>query len=461
MKPLIAAALFGIVLMFAGFSLKSKTGAVSLAITLFALLLGVNIWELLTVTPEGLAAPIFDDRNMMRVDRYSILFNLLMTGCTVLYALLVGKDVARVGVHVSDYFALVMFMLCGVYLLSGYNNLLMLFLGIEILSIPQYILAGSDKRNLKSSEASLKYFLMGSFSTGILLMGIALLYGANGSFNVYSFEKFSSVNVDPMALGGVLLLIIALGFKVSAAPMHLWTPDVYDGAPTPFTAYMATVVKAAVFVAFLRLFHLSFRNLAESWTVVLSVITALTLLIGNLTAVFQQSVKRMLAYSSIAQAGFMLFAVLSINDTARDGMLLYAVAYSIATIGLFAVLLKLKDYTYDGFNGLARTQPALAFVTTIFLLSLVGIPLTGGFMAKYFVLQAAMEQGGLMWLVIFALLMAAVSAYYYFRVIMAMYFKTGEPEMESAITVRDKWLLGVTCGLVILIGVAPGLVLNN
>jgi NADH-quinone oxidoreductase subunit N len=169
----------------------------------------------------------------------------------------------------------------------------------------------------------------------------------------------------------------------------------------------------------------------------------------------------MLAYSSIAQAGFMLFAVLSINDTARDGLLLYAVAYSIATIGLFAVLLKLKDYTYDGFNGLARTQPALAFVTTIFLLSLVGIPLTGGFMAKYFVLQAAMEQGNLMWLVIFALLMAAVSAYYYFRVIMAMYFKTGEPELESAVSVRDKWLLGFTCALVILIGVAPGLVLGS
>jgi len=170
-------------------------------------------------------------------------------------------------------------------------------------------------------------------------------------------------------------------------------------------------------------------------------------------------VKRMLAYSSIAQAGFMLFAVLAVNETAEQGIVLYAVAYSIATIGLFAVLLKMKDYTYDGFNGLARREPALAFMTTIFLLSLVGIPLTGGFMAKYFVLQAAVQQGGLMWLVIFALLMAAVSAYYYFRVIIAMYFKTGEPELESAVSVRDKWLLGVTCALVILIGVAPGLVL--
>lgn len=454
MNSLIAATVFGVLLMFAGFGLKDRRSAVRLAQCLFAVLLGVNVYDLMHTEP-GNTLPIFS--GMLQITRYSMWFNILMTGCTFLYSLLIGRHVLRVGNHVAEYFALICFILCGVYLLSSYSNLLTLFIGIEIISIPQYILAGSDKRNLKSSEASLKYFLMGSFSTGILLMGITLLYGASGNFSTYAFRLFSDANVSPIGLAGVIFIMIALGFKVSAAPMHLWTPDVYDGAPTPFTAYMATVAKAAAFMAFLKLFHNSFHNLSASWTLVLAVITAATLFVGNITAVFQQSVKRMLAYSSIAQAGFMLFAVLSIGGAGQQGMQLYAVAYSVATIGLFAVLLKMKDYTYDGFNGLARREPTLAFVTTIFLFSLAGLPLTGGFMAKYYVLQAVVQQGNLMWLVIFALVMAAISAYYYFRVIMAMYFKTGEPELHSEVSTGDKWLLGITCALVILLGVAPQL----
>jgi NADH-quinone oxidoreductase subunit N len=251
-----------------------------------------------------------------------------------------------------------------------------------------------------------------------------------------------------------------LSFKVSAAPMHMWTPDVYDGSPTPFTAFMATVVKAAAFFAFLRLFMVSFGSLSDHWSLILAIITAATLLVGNVTAVFQQSVKRMLAYSSIAQAGFMLFAVLAVNAIAMQAILIYAVAYSVATIGIFSVLVKLKDYTYDGFNGLARTEPLVAFVTTIFLFSLAGIPLTGGFMAKYYVLLAIVKQGQLMWLVIFALLMAAISVYYYFRVIIAMYFKPGNPELTSPITSQDRALLVVTCAIVLLLGIFPQLFLN-
>ena len=384
----------------------------------------------------------------------------LMTGCSFLYVLLMGKEIQKVGAHVAEYFALIFFILCGLYILATYNNLLMLFLGIEILSIPQYILAGSDKRNLKSSEASLKYFLMGAFSTGILLMGIALLYGATRTFDVGQIVvELHNEALNPLALAGVLFLMIALSFKVSAAPMHMWTPDVYDGAPTPFTAYMATIVKAGAFFAFLRLFQGTFNGISEHWTLVLAIITAATLLVGNVTAVFQQSVKRMLAYSSIAQAGFMLFAVLGVNGIGWQGIIIYAVAYSVATIGIFSVLVKLKDYTYDGFNGLAKKEPLLAFTATIFLFSLAGIPLTGGFMAKYYVLSAVMTQGHLMWLVIFALLMAAISVYYYFRVIIAMYFKPGTPELNSPVTAWDKFMLIVTCIIVILIGILPQLLL--
>jgi NADH-quinone oxidoreductase subunit N len=456
MKSIIATTVFGIIMMFAGFMLRDRKSAVGLAQVLLLVLLGINIWDITTVAP-GYTMPIYN--GMLRMDSDALWLNALMTGCTLLYACLVGKEVLRVGTQVAEYFALIFFMLCGVYVLSSYHSLLMMFLGIEILSIPQYILAGSDKRNLKSSEASLKYFLMGSFSTGILLMGIALLYGASGSFYISSFSVFTADTVSPIAVSGLLLVMIALGFKVSAAPLHLWTPDVYDGAPTPFTAYMATVGKAAAFFAFIRLFHNGFGGMSSRWTLVLAVITALTLFIGNLTAVFQQSVKRMLAYSSIAQAGFMLFAVLAMNNAAVEGIRIYAVAYTVATVGLFAVMMKLKDYTYDGFNGLAKREPLLAFMATIFLFSLVGIPLTGGFMAKYWVLRAAVQQGGLLWLVLFGLVMAAVSAYYYFRVIMAMYFKTGEPELQSPVTASDKWLLGVACALVVLLGVAPQIVL--
>ncbi len=458
MKAIIAATILGIIMMFAGIMAKEKKPLATLATILLFILLGVNIWDL---TNTSSLAPQSLFNNMLRIDRYALWFNTLMTGCTLLYVLLIGKEIQKVGAHVAEYFALIFFILCGVYLLSCYNNMLILFIGIEIMSIPQYILAGSDKRNLKSSEASLKYFLMGAFSTGILLMGITLLYGATGSFNIISFSFLQADHLNTLALAGILFIMIALSFKVSAAPMHMWTPDVYDGSPTAFTAYMATVVKAAAFFAFLRLFQVSFGSLSSQWTLVLAIITAATLLVGNLTAVFQQSVKRMLAYSSIAQAGFMLFAILAVNAVAWQGIIIYSVAYSIATIGIFTVLMKLKDYTYDGFNGLAKKEPLLAFVTTIFLFSLAGIPLTGGFMAKYYVLQALIQQGHLLWLVIFGLLMAAISVYYYFRVIIAMYFKEGNAELHSPVTATDKFMLVFTCLLVILIGLFPQLLLGN
>lgn len=454
MYSLIATTICGVIMMFVGAFVQEKKGVATMAALLMLLLTGINTYEALTIG-EGKA--LFNDA--IRIDNHGAWFNTLMTACTLLYVMLMGRDIRRVGGHVADYFALIFFTMAGMYLLSSYNTLLMMFLGIEILSIPQYILAGADKRNLKSAEASLKYFLMGSFSTGILLMGIALLYGATGTFRIQDFYFATTDVFSPMALGGILLILIAFGFKVSAAPMHLWTPDVYDGAPTPFTAYMATIAKAAAFYAFLRLFHTSFGAISSKWMLVLMIVTAATLLVGNVTAVFQQSVKRMLAYSSIAQAGFMLFAVLSVNELAAQSIIIYAVAYSIATIGLFAVLIKLKDYTYDGFNGLAKSQPLLAFATAVFIFSLAGIPLTGGFMAKYYVLTALMTQGNAMWLVIFALLMAAISVYYYFRVIWAMYFKAGTPQLTHAVTPTDHWLLGGTAGLVILLGVAPQVVL--
>jgi NADH-quinone oxidoreductase subunit N len=252
-----------------------------------------------------------------------------------------------------------------------------------------------------------------------------------------------------------LLLLVSMSFKVSAAPFHFWTPDVYDGAPTVFTSFMATIVKVAIFIGFIRLLDEGFRDSQSKMSVFIAIITATTLFIGNLTAVFQQSVKRMLAYSSIAQAGFMLLSLLALNRLAKEGILLYAAAYSLATIGIFAILMKMKDFTFEGFNGLARKQPVLAATCTIFLLSLAGIPATAGFFAKYYMLAAVVETGHYLWLVIFAVLCAAVSVYYYFRVIQAMYFKDGEGATEGEPGRGFKGLLIFVAALILLLGIFP------
>jgi NADH-quinone oxidoreductase subunit N len=386
-------------------------------------------------------------------------FNTVAFVATMFYFLLSGKDMEDVGKNVPDYYALIFFVLCGVSVVSAFQSLLMLFIGIEIISIPLYILAGSDKRNLKSNEASLKYFLMGSFSTGLMLMGIALLYGATGTFYLEGLNLGAGTLTPIMGIG-VVLLMVSMAFKASAAPFHFWTPDVYDGSPAVFTSFMATIVKAAVFVAFFRLFENAFGKMHSSWQLLAAIITAATLIVGNVTAVFQQSVKRMLAYSSIAQAGFMMMAIFALNATGKNGLVLYAAAYSLATIGVFAVLIKMKDYTFDGFNGLAKYEPVLALTTSILLLSLAGIPLTAGFFSKYYMILSALKTGEMFWLVIVGVICAAISIYYYFRVIQSMYFKDADETPVVPVTSGFKTMLIVTAALVVLLGVKPGLLLN-
>lgn len=449
MNALILSAISAVVMMFSGFMLKQKSAIRSLAIVLLLVVIIANILEL-----RGVAFFNIDTRGMLAFDRYALLFSLIANLCTWLFFLLSSKDMEKVGVNYSDYFALIFFILSGVVISAAFKSLLLLFLGIEILSIPLYILTGSDKRNLKSTEAALKYFLMGSFSTGLMLMGIALIYGATGTFRLDQMN-FAGGNVPALLISGILMMLFALSFKVSAAPFHFWTPDVYDGAPTVFTSFMATIVKAAGFIAFMRLFDEAFGGIRGEWKLIVAIITAATLFIGNITAVFQQSVKRMLAYSSIAQAGFMMLSIYSINTDAKEGLLLYAAAYSIATIGIFSVLIKMKDYTFDGFNGFAKHQPVIAASLVIFLLSLAGIPLTAGFLSKFYMLRATIAAGSL-WLVIFAVLMAAVSVYYYFRLIQAMYFKEG---VEQSIEISDgfKYTLVALAGVTIMLGLFPNL----
>ncbi len=451
MNVLILSAVLGVVMMFSGILLKSKAALRNVAITGMVLLLLVNILEMC-----GTVFFRINAADMLGFDRFSLLFNTTAIAATLIYLLLSARDIEKVGVNYAEYFALIFFIICGITLSISFKSLLILFLGIEIISIPLYILTGSDKRNLKSNEASLKYFLMGSFSTGLMLMGIALLYGATGTFQTV-LRLGPDQLPTPMMLGGMLLLMFSMSFKVSLAPFHFWTPDVYDGAPSVFTSFMATIVKGAVFIAFIKLFGDYFAVLQPKWQIFAGIITVATLFIGNITAVFQQSVKRMLAYSSIAQAGFMMLAIYANNTDGREGLLLYTIAYSLATIGTFAVLIKMNDYTFSGFNGFAKHQPLLAATTTIFLLSLAGIPLTAGFMAKFYMLKSTLATGNGMWLVIVAVLMAAVSVYYYFRVIQAMYFREGD-DPKIVVSPAFKWTLVVLAALVILLGIYPNLI---
>jgi len=458
MNLILFAGFLGVVMMITGLLVKNDRAITYLAIVGIALLFFLNMLEM--STGPLLNLPVKD---MLVTSKFGLLMNGIMLMATLLYFIVSGKHIEMVGKHVPEYYALIFFVLAGAGLATSFNNLLMLFLGIEIISIPLYILTGADKRNLKSNEASLKYFLMGAFSTGVMLLGIAFIYGGTGSISISKI----SVPESPLSLHlitGVLLLLISMAFKVSAAPFHFWTPDVYDGAPTVFSAFMATIVKVAAFAAFIQLFAGATGIFpSQKWKLVISVIIALTLVIGNITAVFQQSVKRMLAYSSIAQAGFMMFAVFSYNYISTEGILIYAAAYCFATIGLFAVLLKMEDYTFNGFNGLAKKQPALAAMATVFLLSLAGIPLIAGFFGKYYMVASALSKGGsYLWLVILAMICAAISVFYYFRVIQAMYFKDAQTDAPDILptSLAFKYGLFVLAIFTLAIGIMPQLLLQ-
>ena len=451
MNALIFSALSGVLMMFSGFMLKSTKAIRTLAHILLLATIIATALEL-----RGIKLFAVKTTGMLSFDHFALLFTLIAAISTFVFFVLSSKEMEKVGINYAEYFALIFFVLSGVVITASFQSLLLLFLGIEIISIPLYILTGSDKRSLKSNEASLKYFLMGAFSTGLMLMGIALIYGATGTFSTVAMNV-QAESLPALLIAGMMLLLFSLSFKVSAAPFHFWTPDVYDGAPTVFTSFMATVVKAAGFIAFMRLFSDAFTNIGGTWKLTIAIIVAATLFIGNITAVFQQSVKRMLAYSSIAQAGFMMLAIYSLTGEAKEGLLLYGAAYSLATIGIFAVLIKMKDYTFDGFNGFARQQPLVAATLVIFLLSLAGIPLTAGFLSKFLMLKATVAAGNV-WLAVFAVLMAAISVYYYFRLIQAMYFREGH---VAAIEVSPvfKGTLVAVAAITVVLGVFPNMLL--
>ena len=400
---------------------------------------------------------------MMQFDNYAVAFTALIIVIAFLWFLM-AEGFFKEESNQTDYFALVLFSLVGAVMMVSYNNMAMLFLGIEILSIPMYILAGSNKADVSSNEAAFKYLIMGAFATGFLLFGIALIYGATGSFDLSEIANaVSTGGLSSIFYVGILMMLIGMAFKVSAAPFHFWAPDVYQGAPTMITAFMATIVKTAAFAAFLRLFFTSFMGAHSTWTNVVWVMAALTLLVGNITAVFQTSTKRMLAYSSVAHAGYMLLALLAGNSYSNSAILFYAAAYSIGSIATFCIVSIIANAKngdgIDSFNGLAKTNPFLAIVMTIALLSLAGIPPTAGFFAKYYIFTSAFVAGNV-GLVLIAIIASLIGVYYYFRIIIAMYFKESLSSEPVAVESNHKLLLLFVAIVIIAMGLFPDCVIK-
>jgi len=447
MNALIFTTILGIIILYLGLT-KNKTILAPTAITgmLVSLFLFAKDW--------GLGSSYFN--NMVVFDNFSIAFNISMIIITGLIFLFGIDYYKRMEFHVAEQYSLMIFALVGAFLMTSFSNLIILFLGIEILSIPLYILAGGKKLSFKSNEASFKYFLLGSFATAFFLFGIALVYGASATFYLPEIKTYIAQfngNLPPMLLIGLLFIIIGVAFKVAVAPFHFWSPDVYDGSPTLVTAFMATVVKTAGFAAFYRLLGIGLLPLPGSLEKALWVMTGLSLLIGNLVALKQYNFKRLLAYSSIAHSGFIMLAMLSQHDSSASVILYYTFVYSLASVPLFIIFILVKRASngldhLKAFQGLYKKAPWVAVFMTILLMSMAGIPPTAGFIAKYQVFILSISQGYLA-ISVFAILMAVVGIYYYFNVVREVY--TDRDHLEPLVITKLNAGLIIVCGVAVVV----------
>jgi NADH-quinone oxidoreductase subunit N len=406
---------------------------------------------------------------MVVVDRFRLFANwifLLAGGLCILISL---AYVTRQRLQSGEVYALMLFAVVGMMIMGGTENLIVIFLGLEVMSIAIYALAAMNRRDRKSAEAGLKYFLLGAFSTGFFLYGVALLYGATGSVDVTTIAEavLEGATVQPLLLFGVAFLAIGFGFKVAAVPFHMWTPDVYEGAPAPITAFMATGVKAAAFVAFLRVFMVAFDAVYETWYPILWWLAAITMVVANLIALVQPNVKRMLAYSSIAHGGYLLVALVAANQMASAAMLFYLLVYTLMNVGAFAIVISVahqgeERLQIEDYAGFGWQQPALGVFLTIFLLSLAGFPGTGGFMGKIFLLQGAVDSD--LWtLAIVLVLTTVVSYWYYLRVAWYMWMREAPSADSHAAVVAPlpmKLALFASVALILFLGIFPGAALG-
>ncbi|MFH1626355.1 MAG: NADH-quinone oxidoreductase subunit N [Pseudomonadota bacterium] len=432
---------------------KDPVAYLSLLGIVFALISSVVLW--------GKGRYAFN--NMILVDNFALFFTVVLLIASGLSILMSINYLKEEGMNHGEFYALILFATVGMMFMAVGSNLITIFLGLETMSISIYVLAGFFRENLKSNESALKYLLLGAFSSGFLLYGIAMMYGATGTTDLKGISEFLSKSAylgDPMLLAGMGLLVVGFGFKIASVPFHMWTPDVYEGAPTSITAFMSVGVKAAAFAAFVRVFLHSLGHLQPDWNMVLWILSVLTMTLGNVVAIAQNNIKRMLAYSSIAHAGYIMIGMVAASELGTASILFYMLAYTFMNLGAFGVVILYgrkgeENLDINNYAGMGSRYPALALLMAVFMFSLAGIPPTAGFVGKFYVFSAAVK-AGYIWLAIIGVMNSLVSVYYYLRVTVMIYMK--EPVKEL---VGLTWTPSMAIALIIavigtlLIGIYP------
>lgn len=481
--PFIIICLAGLILMFVDVFLPEKrkhlTGWLTLLGIVPALIVSVAQWNLGERTKEVWRADGIQDLGLINQaaqnathafstvdghflvinDNFSIFLNVIYLLTAILTVLMSAGYLQKAGIQRGEFYFLMLFSVAGMMLMGMANDLLIVFLALELLSIPLYILSGFDLNRSESEESALKYFLLGAFSSGFLVFGIALIYGAVGSTAFP--DIFANIgNSGVLGLAGIAMLMVGFAFKVGAVPFHMWTPDVYEGAPTAVTAFMSVGAKVAGFAAMLRVFVGALSSMDAEWVPAVAVISAVTMIVGNISAISQQNIKRMLAYSSIAHAGYLLMAVAAAPKAGVSSALFYMLTYLFTNIGAFALVMALERHEgklglmLDDYKGLAKRNFPMALILMYFMFSFIGIPLTAGFTGKFYVFQSAVE-AGLVWLVVIAALSSVVSAFYYMRPIFYAFMHDGPAETTSLSPSLGIAIL-TSLAVTILLGFAPG-----
>jgi NADH-quinone oxidoreductase subunit N len=456
--PEIVLSVFGMVVMVLEPLLDEKTGQKVLGwIALAGTVAGLGATWLMSQFP-GLAF-----WNMVQVDGFSVFFHFLVIAIAAVIILSSYEYLAVQRIRAGEYYALILFGVVGMALMSSAIELVLIFIALEISSISSYVLAGFRRHEASSAESSLKYFLLGSFATAFFLYGVALMFGATGSTNIDQISKTLQAGPIPLlAFGAVAFIFVGLGFKVAAAPFHIWTPDVYEGAPAPVVGFMSTAPKAVAFAVLLRVVFV-IHVPGMLWIIWVS--AALSMTLGNMGALVQNNVKRLLAYSSIAHAGYLLVAFAAAPGLGISATMFYTAAYAAMNLGAFAVVSHFANageryVTLDDYEGLGRSSPLLAAILTIFLLSLIGIPMTGGFFAKFYVFNAAVK-ANLIWLTIIGVLNGGVGAYYYLRIIVMMYMRESRKEVPvTPVPFALRLALVVCITATLYLGIFPNRVLQ-
>jgi len=403
------------------------------------------------------------------LDNFATFFKMIFLVAAGLAILISDQYMEREGCNHGELYPLILFTVVGMMLMASGTDLMTIFLGLEVMSVSLYVLAGFNRGNKKSNEAGLKYFLLGAFSTGFLLYGMALTYGATGTTRIAKIAatvgQMSLPSNNIMLVAGMLLMLTGFAFKVAAAPFHMWTPDVYEGAPTPMTAFMSAGPKAAGFAAALRIFLVALPTLQVEWSQVLWVLAVLTMTIGNITALRQDNIKRMLAYSSIAHAGYALVGFTAGNGTGTAGILFYMLSYAFMNIGAFAIIILVgkkgeSNGNVQDFAGFGVKHPVLAVAMSIFLFSLAGMPPTAGFIGKFYLFSGAIQKGYI-WLAIIGVLNSAASVYYYLRVMVYMYMKDPTEEFDwMQVTLPMALCVAISVAGSLIPGIIPSLILQ-